>query len=76
MEKESKLFWGSFTSLLVFVEIGIYLSLSKNPLHWEVIRAAFIILNVSIMMYLLYTRKKKEKLEQENNQTYEVLKTS
>ena len=66
MEEENKLFWGYFTSILVFVELGIYLSLSKTPLHWDIIRPAFIILNVSIMMYLLYSRNKKEKLEQEN----------
>ena len=58
MEKENKLFWATFTSLLVFVEFGIYLSLNKNPLNWQIIRAGFITLNISIVMYLLYRRNK------------------
>jgi hypothetical protein len=76
MEKEDKVFWSYFTSILIFVEIGINLSLNQSPTHWQIVRLACIILNVSIVMYLLYARKKKEKLNEENNQTYEVSQAS
>jgi hypothetical protein len=66
MGKSDKIFWSYIAAGLVFTELCIDIFINAKPSHWEIVRMAFIILNVAIIMYLLNVKKKAEELKAQN----------
>jgi hypothetical protein len=65
MEKQEKVLWRYCVATLAFVEILTWLLFIDNPFYWNFIRAGFILLNGSVVTYLVNLKVKVEKYNAE-----------
>jgi hypothetical protein len=72
MRKKDKLFWRYFGSILVLVEICIYLLFIRNPFPWQFVRVAFMLVNLLIVAYLVQLKLKVEKHNAQVNRDHKV----
>jgi|GEM_PF-6687948 len=61
MEKNVKLFWRYFGSVLALVEVFVYLRFIQSPFPWPFVRVAFLLVNVLIIGYLAHVKRQVEK---------------
>jgi uncharacterized membrane protein YjjB (DUF3815 family) len=58
MEKREKALWRYAIATLAFAELIVYLFFVHHPFIWSLIRAAFIVANLSITIELVYIKRK------------------
>jgi len=74
MKKSVKLFWRYFGSLLVLLEVFVYLLFIRNPFPWQFVRVAFLLVNALIIAYLVQVKRKVQKHNAQVSAAYQPKK--